>query len=51
MRKPLVMGNWKLNGTKESVTALVNALKAPADAAAAKADVAVCAPAVIIGMV
>ena len=51
MRKPLVMGNWKLNGTKESVTALVNALKAPADKAAAKVDVAVCAPAVFIGMV
>ena len=51
MRKPLVMGNWKLNGTKESVTALVNALKAPADKAAAKADVAVCAPAIFIGMV
>ncbi|HIV15246.1 MAG TPA: triose-phosphate isomerase [Candidatus Avisuccinivibrio pullicola] len=51
MRKPLVMGNWKLNGTKESVTALVNALKAPADKAAGKAEVAVCAPAVFIGMV
>ncbi len=51
MRKPLVMGNWKLNGTKESVTALVNALKEPANKAADKADVAVCAPAVFIGMV
>ena len=34
------MGNWKLNGTKESVTALVNALKAPA-AANPKVEVAV----------
>lgn len=51
MRKPLVMGNWKLNGTKESVTALVNALVEPANKAADKADVAVCAPAVFIGMV
>ena len=51
MRKPLVMGNWKLNGTKESVTALVNALKEPADKAAPKADVAVCAPTVFIGLV
>lgn len=51
MRKPLVMGNWKLNGTKESVTALVNALKDPANKAGDKADVAVCAPAVFIGMV
>ncbi len=51
MRTPLVMGNWKLNGTKESVTALVTALRAPADKAAGKAEVAVCAPAVFIGMV
>ena len=51
MRTPLVMGNWKLNGTKESVTALVNALKEPANKAAGKAEVAVCAPAVFIGMV
>ena len=51
MRTPLVMGNWKLNGTKESVTALVNALREPADKAAGKAEVAVCAPAVFIGMV
>ncbi len=51
MRKPLVMGNWKLNGTKESVTALVKALTEPADKASGKADVAVCSPAVFIGMV
>ncbi len=51
MRTPLVMGNWKLNGTKDSVTALVTALKDPANKAAGKAEVAVCAPAVFIGMV
>lgn len=51
MRKPLVMGNWKLNGTKDSVTALVNALTPAANDASAKADVAVCAPAIFIGMV
>lgn len=51
MRKPLVMGNWKLNGTKESVKALVTALIDPANKAAGKAEVAVCAPAVFIGMV
>ncbi len=51
MRTPLVMGNWKLNGTKESVKALVNALTTPANEAAPKAEVAVCAPAVFIGMV
>jgi len=31
MRTPLVMGNWKLNGTKESVSALVKGLEAAAD--------------------
>ncbi len=50
MRKPLVMGNWKLNGTKESVTALVNALVEPANNAA-NVEVAVCAPAIFIGLV
>lgn len=51
MRKPLVMGNWKLNGTKDSVTALVKALAPVADENSAKVDTAVCAPAVFIGMV
>ena len=50
MRKPLVMGNWKLNGTKESVTSLVNALIEPANQAPT-VEVAVCAPAIFIGMV
>ncbi len=50
MRQKLVMGNWKLNGTKESVTNLVNALLAPAEAAAG-VEVAVCAPAIFIGTV
>ena len=50
MRKPLVMGNWKLNGTKESVTSLENALIEPANQAP-NVEVAVCAPAIFIGMV
>ncbi|MDD6177343.1 MAG: triose-phosphate isomerase [Succinivibrionaceae bacterium] len=50
MRKPLVMGNWKLNGTKESVTSLVKALIEPA-AQAPNVEVAVCAPAIFIGLV
>ena len=50
MRKPLVMGNWKLNGTKESVNNLVNALIAPANNATG-VEVAVCAPAIFIGTV
>ena len=45
------MGNWKLNGTKASVTALVEAIKAPAAAAGDKADVAVCAPTIFLGLV
>lgn len=50
MRTPLVMGNWKLNGTKESVKALVEALVKPA-AENSKVEVAVCAPAIFIGLV
>lgn len=50
MRKPLVMGNWKLNGTKESVTSLVKALIEPA-AQATNVEVAVCAPTIFIGLV
>ena len=50
MRTPLVMGNWKLNGTKASVKALVEALLKPA-ADNPKVEVAVCAPAIFIGTV
>lgn len=50
MRKPLVMGNWKLNGTKESVTSLVKALIEPA-AQAPSVEVAVCSPAIFLGLV
>ncbi|MBO5567052.1 MAG: triose-phosphate isomerase [Succinivibrio sp.] len=51
MRKPLVMGNWKLNGTKQSVTELINAFVAPANKVAGKVEVAICAPAIFIGTV
>src|SRR3990167_1916294 len=27
MRRPLIAGNWKMNGTRQSVTALLEALK------------------------
>lgn len=50
MRTPLVMGNWKLNGTKESVTALIKGIEAAADAAA-DVEVAVCPPAIFIEQV
>ena len=50
MRKPVVMGNWKLNGTKSTVTDLIKAFREPADKKA-NVDVAICAPAIFIGMV
>jgi len=50
MRTPLVMGNWKLNGTKESVSALVKGLEAAADSAT-NVEVAVCPPAIFIEQV
>lgn len=50
MRKPLVMGNWKLNGTKESVATLIKGIEAAADAAT-NVEVAVCPPAIFIEQV
>lgn len=50
MRQPLVMGNWKLNGTKASVEALVKALIEPA-AKAESVEVAVCPPVIFLGLV
>jgi triosephosphate isomerase len=50
MRTPLVMGNWKLNGSKESVTALIKGMEGAADAAT-NVEVAVCPPAIFIEQV
>tara|TARA_R110001583_G_scaffold28426_4_gene100905 strand:- start:173 stop:925 length:753 start_codon:yes stop_codon:yes gene_type:complete len=50
MRTPLVMGNWKLNGTKASVSELVKGLVAASDAAT-NVEVAVCPPAIFIEQV
>jgi len=50
MRTPLVMGNWKLNGTKESVSTLIKGLEAASDAAT-NVEVAVCPPAIFIEQV
>ncbi|ABM03940.1 triosephosphate isomerase [Psychromonas ingrahamii 37] len=50
MRTPLVMGNWKLNGTKESVSALIKGIEAAADAAK-NVEVAVCPPTIFIEQV
>lgn len=50
MRTPLVMGNWKLNGNKASVEALVKGLITPANDATG-VEVAVCAPVIFLAMV
>ncbi len=50
MRQPLVMGNWKLNGTKASVEALVKALIELA-ARAEGVEVAFCPPVIFLDMV
>ncbi len=50
MRQPLVAGNWKMNGTLESVTTLVEGIKAGLDSVT-KAEVAVCPPFVYLDKV
>lgn len=49
MRKTLVAGNWKLNGSKESIQELLKGILAGMPEA--KTDVAVCAPYVYIPLV
>lgn len=50
MRQPLVAGNWKMNGSSESVSELMAALKSEA-LALRGVDVAVCPPAVYLDRV
>ena len=50
MRQPLVAGNWKMNGTLESVTALVEGVKAGMGSVST-AEVAVCPPFVYLDTV
>jgi len=47
MRRPLVAGNWKMNGSTESVAALIHGLRAGLSADLA-VDVLVCPPAVYL---
>ncbi|MEJ2609593.1 MAG: triose-phosphate isomerase [Candidatus Thiodiazotropha sp.] len=47
MRRPLVAGNWKMNGSLESVRSLLGGLKSGVKAVT-NAEVAVCPPAVFI---
>jgi len=50
MRTPLVMGNWKLNGTKESISTLVKGIESAADAAQG-VEVAIFPPEIFIEQV
>ncbi|GAB4358612.1 MAG: triose-phosphate isomerase [Gammaproteobacteria bacterium] len=50
MRQPLVAGNWKMNGTRASIEALLNGIKAGIDPEL-RAEVAVCPPAVYLAQV
>jgi len=50
MRKPLVAGNWKLNGSRESITDLLSGIRQRADSVTA-AELAVCPPYVYLGQV
>ena len=50
MRQPLVAGNWKMNGSSDSVTALIEGIKAGIDAVTT-AEMAVCPPYVYIPQV
>jgi triosephosphate isomerase (TIM) len=50
MRRPLVAGNWKMNGTRASVAELLEGIKAGLGRVTA-ADMAVCSPAVFIAEV
>ncbi|VAW86451.1 Triosephosphate isomerase [hydrothermal vent metagenome] len=49
MRRPLVAGNWKMNGTREGVIALVEGIKAGLDGI--NTEVLVCPPAIFIDTV
>ncbi|MEO5343982.1 MAG: triose-phosphate isomerase [Gammaproteobacteria bacterium SHHR-1] len=50
MRKPLVAGNWKMNGSIDSIKTLLAGIKAGLDSVS-NADLAVCAPAIYIPLV
>ena len=50
MRQRLVMGNWKLNGTKETVVSLIKTFAAEANKYP-KVEAAICAPSIFIGLV
>lgn len=49
MRRPLVAGNWKMNGSKAESAALLEGILAGISSVTA-ADMAVCPPAILIGL-
>ena len=49
MRRPLVAGNWKMNGSKAESAALLDGILAGIDSVKA-ADMAVCPPAILISL-
>lgn len=51
MRQILVAGNWKMNGTRESVAELMAGIKAGLDEAAVNAEVCVLAPSIFLPQV
>ena len=50
MRQPLVAGNWKMNGSRESIRELLDGILAGNDAVE-KAEIAVCAPFIYLAQV
>lgn len=48
MRKPLIAGNWKMNGSRESIAILLDGIKAGMGDVTT-AEVAVCAPSIYMG--
>lgn len=51
MRKPVVAGNWKMNGTRSSVEELVSGIKSGLGGSAGALDVLLCPPAIFIPQV
>jgi len=50
MRQPLVAGNWKMNGSRDSIDELLSGILAGASSVE-KAEIAVCAPAIYLPQV
>jgi triosephosphate isomerase len=51
MRRTLVAGNWKMNGSKDSISALLSGIKQGLAIVNSNTDVAVCAPAIYLPLV